>query len=210
MRERPRWWLRPLQGTLAVDSSGWLSAAEQAWCAQLSARLQARYSASRSWMRRCLGDLLALSPEAVPLHSPPGEPPVLLGGGHLSLSHSGDRLLLAWSPGPIGVDLEAAQRPLPAAALAARFFPPEEWQRLQRLPAPQQRAAVLESWVRKEAAIKWQRGSLAQDLSHWHWDGEADRLMHRQRGWRPASVCVSRDGWLCAAVGDGVEQLLWG
>jgi phosphopantetheinyl transferase len=198
--------LRPLQ----AEASCCLSALEQGWCAQLSPRLQTRYSASRSWMRRCLAELLNMPPQAVPLHSPPGEAPALLSGGYVSLSHSGEALLIGWSPGPIGVDLEPLRRPLPAAALAARFFPPQEWQRLQHLPEQAQRSAVLESWVRKEAAIKWQRSSLARDLSQWHWDDEADALTHLQQGWSPSSICTSRDGWLCAAAGEGVDQLLWG
>jgi len=119
-------------------------------------------------------------------------------------------VLLAWSPEPIGVDLEWADRPVPALALARRFFPAEEARRLEALPPQLRNRALLESWVRKEAAIKWQRSALARDLRHWCWDAERHELRHLQQGWRPGSCCRSREGWLCAAVGSRLEQAIWG
>jgi phosphopantetheinyl transferase len=127
----------------------------------------------------------------------------------VSLSHSRDQLLLAWSPWRIGVDLEWQQRRIAAELLARRFFPPQEWQQLQSQSPPEREALVLESWVRKEAAIKWQRSSLATDLRHWHWCVEQQRLEHLLEGWQPPSVCVRRNGWLCAVVGQAAEQAIW-
>jgi phosphopantetheinyl transferase len=127
----------------------------------------------------------------------------------VSLSHSRDQLLLAWSPWPIGVDLEWQQRRIAAALLARRFFPPQEWQQLQRQSQAEREALVLESWVRKEAAIKWQRSSLATDLRHWHWCAERQRLEHLLEGWQPPCVCERRNGWLCGVVGQAAEQAIW-
>jgi phosphopantetheinyl transferase len=128
----------------------------------------------------------------------------------VSLSHSRAWVLLAWSPAPIGVDLEWAERPLRAEALVRRHFAPEEAERLQALPAGHRRLATLESWVRKEAAIKWQGSSLARDLRHWVWDAERRELIHRSIGCHPPCLLRRWDGWLCAAVGEGVEQGIWG
>ena len=202
-------WLQPL----ALDEAGpWaISAVEQAWSAVLPPAVQQRYRASRHHLRCRLAELLQLRPEAVPLHSPPGQAPTLEQGfGSVSLSHSRDQLLLAWSPGAIGVDLEWQQRRIQAELLARRFFPPQEWLQLQRLPPPRRAAQVLESWVRKEAAIKWQRSSLATDLRHWQWCAEHQRLEHLLEGWQPRSVCERRNGWLCAVVGEAAEQAIWG
>lgn len=99
---------------------------------------------------------------------------------------------------------------MPAAALARRFFPPEEALRLQALPSDHQPRALLESWVRKEAAIKWQGSALARDLRHWCWDGQRGELRHLQQGWRPGSLCLLRQGWLCGAVGAHLDQVIWG
>jgi len=202
----PRLWLLPLR----AEDSWTLSEAERAWSAALPPAVQHRYRTSRHLLRCRLAACLELPPEAVPLHSPPGEAPGLAEGyGAVSLSHSRDQLLLAWSPWPIGVDLEWAQRPIAAELLARRFFPPREWQQLQRQDPPERPGLVLESWVRKEAAIKWQRSSLATDLRHWHWCSEQQRLEHLLEGWKPPSVCVRRNGWLCAVVGQAAEQAIW-
>ena len=134
----PHYWLRPLAA--AAEVAAVLTPPERIWCAQLPPALRDRYSTSRRLLRHHLAALLGLRGELVPLHSPPAAPPRLAGGlGHVSLSHSGGQLLLAWSPAPIGVDLEWSLRPLQAAGLARRFFPPEEAERLLALPADDQR-----------------------------------------------------------------------
>ena len=195
---------------LTAEDSWSLSEAERAWSAALPPAVQHRYRTSRHLLRAHLATCLGLPAEAVPLHSPPGEAPCLAEGyGAVSLSHSRDQLLLAWSPWPIGVDLEWQQRRIAAELLARRFFPPQEWQQLQSQAPPEREALVLESWVRKEAAIKWQRSSLATDLRHWHWCVERQRLEHLLEGWQPPSVCVRRNGWLCGVVGQAAEQAIW-
>ena len=209
LQERSRYWLLALDA--GADSATVLSPQEQVWADQLPSPLQLRYTASRSLLRQRVAPLLGLAPQQLPLHSPPGQAPRLATGcGHVSLSHSGGQLLIAWSPAPIGVDLELAQRPVPAVALARRFYPPLEASRLLALPAAAQPRALLESWVRKEAAIKWQGSSLAADLRHWLWDGEREQLRHLRKGWAPPSLCEERQGWLCGAVGEAAANGIWG
>lgn len=206
--DHPRYWLRPLPAAAGPDR--WLSPLEQAWCRQLPCASRHRYGASRSLMRQLLAPLLGLPAQRVPLHSPPGQAPRLEPGcGHLSLSHSADQVLLGWSPLPIGVDLEWSGRPLAGSALARRFFPEPEVVWLLSLEPEDQRRALLESWVCKEAAVKWQGSSLARDLRHWSWDATQRRLLHLQRGLQPPVVCGERNGWLWAAVGDGVAHGIW-
>lgn len=203
----PHVWLSPLP---PLDPAQ-LSPEEQQWCAALPPARRRSYGASRQQLRMRLAAVLQQPPLQVPLHSPPGEAPRLAAGhGFVSLSHSGAQLLLAWSPEPIGVDLEWWKRPLQAEPLARRFFPAEEWQQLRSLQPQEQAEAVLESWVRKEAAIKWCSSGLAEDLRHWFWDRQNNVLVHRARGWRPASVCRLDHGWLCAAVGEAVDRGIWG
>ena len=199
----------PLPAAAAVLP--WLSARERAWAEALPPALQPRYIASRGALRQRLGALFNRPPAQVPLLSPPGARPLLEEHlGWVSLSHSGPQLLLAWSPAPIGVDLEWGERPLPVASLARRVLPEAEALQLLQLPEALQRRALLESWVRKEAAIKWQGSSLARDLRHWCWNREVAELTHLRQGWRPGCLLRECRGWLCAAVGEAAEGGIWG
>jgi phosphopantetheinyl transferase len=123
----------------------------------------------------------------------------------LGLSHSGTALLIAWSPAPIGVDLECADRRLQARALMTRFFPGLECQQLAGLAQNRLHEAVLRSWVLKEAAIKWRCRSLAQELSSWRFDHHGGELCHGQEGLRPPWRAGLVGRWRWAAVGAGVE-----
>ena len=195
-----------------------LSAQELAWGRRLAPALQERYWRSRAALRLLLARRFGCEPAAVALHSPPGQAPRLLEGrGWVSLSHSGPMLLAAWSPWPVGVDLEPAGRPLAASALARRFFPPAEWHQLQGLPPERLRRAVLASWLLKEAAIKWGRRSLARDLAHWRFDHGQGLLQHGRDGlalpWclgeqqapaGPGGSEASR--WRWALVGQGAAR----
>ncbi|MFO8236673.1 MAG: 4'-phosphopantetheinyl transferase superfamily protein [Prochlorococcaceae cyanobacterium] len=165
-----------------------------------------RYWQSRSALRQWLAVVLGCGPGEVPLHSPPGCPPRLLGGaGWVSLSHSGAVLLLGFSAAPIGVDLERADRPV-APALMRRCFPPEEVAQLQAFAPEPQRAAMLTSWVLKEAAIKWRRRTLARELSRWQLDHASGQLLHREEGVQPDCSTGVAVGWRWAGVGAGIRS----
>ena len=109
----------------------------------------------------------------------------------------------------ISARVMSSRRLVAASALARRFFPEPEVVWLLSLEPEDQRRALLESWVCKEAAVKWQGSSLARDLRHWSWDATQRRLLHLQRGLQPPVVCGERNGWLWAAVGDGVAHGIW-
>ncbi|MCP9927246.1 4'-phosphopantetheinyl transferase superfamily protein [Cyanobium sp. CH-040] len=199
----PRLWLGPLQGACA-DA---LSAAELAWGRGLTPGRRRRYWQSRAALRHWLAGVLDCGAATVPLHSPPGCPPRLLGGaGCVSLSHSGGALLLGFSADPIGVDLEPADRPVAAAALMRRWFPPEEVAQLCHLDPEPLRSAVLASWVLKEAAIKWRQRSLAAELALWRLDHASGQLVHGRDGVQPEARSGTTGGWRWAVVGPGARQ----
>jgi len=203
-RPEPRLWL----GRLADADLTCLSAQERAWGADLAGAQAHRYRSSRAALRQVLSPALGLDPKRIPLHSPPGQPPRLAAGlGWISLSHSGDGVLIGYSGEPIGVDLEPSARPLDAAALMRRFYPPAEQEQLRRCPTDGLRQAVLTSWVLKEAAIKWRRRSLAIELVQWCYDHGSGRLLHLAEGLQPACSTGVRDGWRWAAVGAGCETV---
>lgn len=190
-------------------SSCCLSAEEIAWSEPLEPPIRWRYRRSRTLLRQRLAGLLATGAAAVPLHSPPGRAPRLLAGyGWVSLSHSGAGLLLAWSPWPIGIDLEPHGRQLEADLLQRRYFPPSEQHQLRELDGEARRQAVLRSWVLKEAAIKWRRRQLATELRHWRLDHASGTLSHTAEGLQPECVAAVSGAWLWAAVGRGVAGLI--
>lgn len=196
----PLLWVVPLVGTgLAC-----LSAEELVWGEGLPAAQRRRYWHSRAALRGVLAPVLGCSPTAVPLCSPPGRPPRLLEGlGWISLSHSGEGLMIGFSNEPIGVDLELVSRPLDAAALMGRFYPIGEQGQLEGLSGEALRLAVLTSWVLKEAAIKWRRSSLAGELRSWSYDHSSGQLRHLGDGLQPECCTAMAAGWRWAAVGPG-------
>jgi phosphopantetheinyl transferase len=203
-------WLGQLDPGRPLPQAAEISAEEWSWSQDLAPARRRDYCSSRACLRAWLADLWACAPLAVPLLSPPGEPPRLSGDrAFISLSHSGDGLLLGLSAEPIGVDLEIAARPLAADALMRRFFPPAEVRQLQCLEEAPRRQAVLTSWLLKEAAIKWRRSSLAAELAEWQLDHGTGQLRQLRLGLEPEG----RSGWLgpwgWAAVGAGVVRAQW-
>ncbi|MEA5421987.1 4'-phosphopantetheinyl transferase family protein [Synechococcus sp. CCY9202] len=188
-----------------------LSHQERSWCASLAEPRRSCYAASRALLRAQLAEPLRCDPAAVPLHSPPGEAPRLEAGhGWTGISNSGAALLTAWSPRPIGVDIESLTRRLAAVPLIQRHFPAAERRQLLDGPWSQDpvslQQAVLTSWVHKEAAIKWRRSSLAAELHNWCFDHARCELRQLVDGATPPSCSGQRGEWLWAAVGEGVTR----
>ncbi len=115
-----------------------------------------RYVAFRGALREVLGRYLDAPPAALIFATGPHGKPHLPGGGlEFNLAHSGDAGLLAVSErGPVGVDLETAERTPDHGRLAARVLSARERATFDALPADQRRAAFLRVWTRKEAYLK--------------------------------------------------------
>ena len=184
---------------------------ERCWAAGLPAIRAHQFLTSRGWMRSCLATLSGTSPLQVPLDAPPAAPPRLTAEwGYVSLSHCADAFLLGWSQQPIGVDLERADRRLPAAAaLMRRYFTEAEQSELEVLQGDQLRRQVLDRWLVKEAAIKWQQGSLAQDLSCWEVSATLCGALHRGLNVQVAAQLRSEAEWRLAVV-VAEKQILQG
>lgn len=160
-------------------------------------------------MRSCLSDLWGVPAQAIPLHAPPGKPPALHSGwGFVSLSHSKGSALMAWSSAPVGVDLERLDRPFASDALMNRYYASSEQRRLRSLPKHAFHQAVLEHWLIKEAAIKWQQGSLAQDLTHWVVAADGLSASHQDRAVQVAAHCRQLGPWGMAIVSACEQNLI--
>ena len=111
---------------------------------------------------------------------------------------------MVWASQPVGVDEERLDRRFAAGALARRFFAPEDCRPLKPLQGESLRGAVLRQWVAKEAAIKWQRGSLAKDLGQWSCSADDLMARHARGCWEVPVRRIELRPWLVAvAGGDG-------
>ncbi len=82
-----------------------------------------------------------------------------------SVSHSGTKILLAFSPGhPIGVDIEQVRRSPDLEDLARRYFSAAESGLFLSLPEADRPEAFTSCWVRKEAFLKAQGQGLSFGL----------------------------------------------
>ena len=182
---------------------------ERAWACNLGQTRQRRFLGSRAWMRSCLSDWWGVPALEIPLYAPPGMPPSLESGwGFVSLSHSLGSALMAWSSAPVGVDLERLDRPFASDALMSRYYASSEQRRLRALPQQALHRAVLEYWLIKEASIKWQQGSLAQDLSHWVVAVDGLSASHKARGLNVSTHFRQLGPWGMAIVSACEQNLI--
>jgi 4'-phosphopantetheinyl transferase len=129
------------------------------------AKDRALYTAAHAGLRRALARELAARPEELAFATEAGGRPRLLGGADLcfSLSHSGDRALVALARTPrLGVDVEVFRPGVDRARLAARNFTPAEQAELRALDGQHLEHAFYRIWTRKEAYVK----ALGRGLYH--------------------------------------------
>ncbi len=138
------------------------------WSKNLSEARSFQYRHSRGYVRKILSGIINIPPLEIPLNAPPGYPPSLAKGfGYLSISHCQDNLLIGWCKENIGVDIERTDRSINARSILNRFYSKTEKEFLMNFDDKDLKDYILQYWVRKEAAIKWQKGSIFYDLPRW-------------------------------------------
>jgi 4'-phosphopantetheinyl transferase len=96
---------------------------------------------------------------------------------HFNLSHSHGVVACAVTrDGPVGVDVELAERRLEFLALAGRYFAPAEVEYLGRLGAGELPAAFFAVWTLKEAFVKAIGQGLSFPLDSFAFELAGDRL----------------------------------
>jgi len=143
--------------------------------------------------------MTGLDPLQIPLKADPGQPPLLEEGwGHVSISHCCDALLIGWSTGKIGVDIERKDRKLHAHKLSRRFFSQYENSKIENLTSSQATEEVLRRWVVKEAAIKWQNGKISNNLSQWVSEHNSSFAYHKKLGYKVKVYKKNYEKWTYA------------
>ncbi len=169
-------WLFPIDSPLKK-----ISPDEEKIASLLPPRRAYQYRIVRGYARFALSKFLKIDALEIPLDALPGKAPKLGNNlGYISFSHCKDAVLIGWSAAKIGIDLERSDRKLASSQLANRFFTKEELQLLQQLTASKLNSKVLENWVLKEAVIKWQRGQISKDFTHWEINQESHIASHKK------------------------------
>ncbi|KGG32602.1 MULTISPECIES: 4'-phosphopantetheinyl transferase family protein [Prochlorococcus] len=168
-------WIFPMDSPLKE-----ISISEEKIANSLHPRRAKEYKHARSYVRFALSQFFKLNPLEIPLKASIGKAPLLGNNlGHVSFSHCNDALLIGWSPTKLGVDIERSDRALSAEGISERFFHKYDQNNLKSLNNEDFRKKVLEQWVIKEAAIKWQRGTLSKDLKNWHIKNKSNVAIHQ-------------------------------
>ena len=166
------------------------------WKKKLSTNRAIQYEHSRGHVREALSHILELPALEIPLKSPPGLPPELPAEmGNVSFSHCKDVLLIGWSFQNIGVDIERSDRIFEAKKILNGFFSNNEKQALKDLKDKELNSEVLKFWVRKEAAIKWQKGSIFNDLPKWNFKSSTNKLENYVEGYNLNSYFINYHEW---------------
>ncbi|MGH8791907.1 MAG: 4'-phosphopantetheinyl transferase family protein [Stackebrandtia sp.] len=177
------WWARPSEIDAALRREAPLSADERDRMSRFrQAADRDRFLSAWSLTRAVVGDLLDLPAARLTFtrecahcgHPSHGKPRVDGDPLHFSLSHAGDRVLLAVSTvGPVGADVEPTDRDLDD--IAQNMLHPDE--------PPALGADLPRIWVRKEAVVKATGHGLAVETNTFRVSGAAEPA--RLLAWPP-------------------------
>jgi len=180
-----------------------ISSEEKKWVQKLAPSRGLIYHFSRGCLRHVMSSVTSLGPLEIPLKADPGSPPLLAEGwGHISMSHCSDALLIGWSSGKIGVDIERKDRQFQAHKLSKRFFTQYENWEIKNLTAIQAEEIILKRWVVKEAAIKWQNGKIANNINQWCWKNQSEFAYNKELGHKVKVYQRIHDKWTFAIALD--------
>jgi 4'-phosphopantetheinyl transferase len=145
-----------------------------------------RFTSGRGLLRMLLGGYLDAIPGDLRFTYGPQGKPALDGGGDLrfNVSHADDCIVFAVGRVDVGVDIEAIDRDVAIADIAARHFSAAE--RAEVGAAAADRRAFFSVWTRKEAYIKARGLGLSLDLSAFD-----------------AAASCGEDGWTPIRGADG-------
>mgnify|MGYP001276071124 CR=1 FL=1 len=180
-----------------------ISPLEEDFASKLSSTRSIQYRTSRAYSREVLSLIHSTKAIDIPLYSPPSKPPILARGlGYFSISHCKDALLLGWSKYPIGVDIERIDRKIYVEKLYKRFFSKEEVFSLENNSYKDIGEKLLDLWVVKESAIKWQRGNISSDLKLWRFDPKSSIVTHEKLGLKVRTYKTNLIKWKIAISYD--------
>ncbi len=132
---------------------------------------------TRYYIRDALSYLFNLEPLKIKINAEPGKPPKLPKGfGYISISHCKDAFIIVWHQEKIGIDIERSDRNFNYKNLAKKYFCKENVKNYNL-----NRYAILQKWSAVEAAIKYDRGKLSEDINEWKLNNNKEQLFHNTK-----------------------------
>lgn len=108
---------------------------------------------------------------------------------HFNLSHSGNRVVIAWGDSPVGADVQQMHMDAGKEELAKRFFTREEQNYILEQPA-QTEARFYRVWTGKESYLKYLGTGLKRSLDTFSiFSPEISRMLKTR--YLPDGYCVS-------------------
>jgi 4'-phosphopantetheinyl transferase len=111
-------------------------------------------ASDRGFLREVLGRYVDAARVETLRRTPLGKPYLCGSPIHFSVSHAGDRQVIAVAREPVGADLEAMLPLSDLPAVAALSLNAVEARRLAELPEPARTRFFYRCWTRKEASLK--------------------------------------------------------
>ncbi len=162
-----------------------------------------QFKKSRGYARKLISEIFKIDPKKVPLKAEPGKVPTLEKGfGYISLSHCIDRVMIGWSRKRIGVDIERKNRLINAEGLSKRFFNESDKKFLNNFLDENFKFEVLKTWVIKESLIKWQRGTLSNDLKKWNINSKLKNAKHPNFNEAIDFFCETNQEWIISIASN--------
>jgi 4'-phosphopantetheinyl transferase len=143
-----------------AELSRYLDAAELHRASQFRAlQDRQRFVVSRGILRSLLGDYTGVAPDRVAIRILPGGKPALRKDAdsaplRFNLSHCNDMIVLAFSSGEVGIDIQREEGFEDMPRVVENFFSAEEAIAFERLAGQERSRFFFRTWVRKEAYMK--------------------------------------------------------
>ena len=120
---------------------------------------------------------------------------------HFNVSHSGEKLLIAISNTPVGIDIEQIRPRNSLASLVTQCFAPSEQNYWFDLPENEKNHAFYDFWTRKEAVVKGVGRGIALGLNRCEIDvNQPNNFLNLpiSENWHTQSLKISPN--YCAAI----------
>jgi 4'-phosphopantetheinyl transferase len=198
--------------TAAAQQQHLLAHDEQARAARLGVGRARAFIGTRATLRILLARYTSEPPGGIRFsYGPLGKPAFEPGGVHFSISHAGDRALLAFSrSSAVGVDLERVRTHRRFDALTARFFSADNARTIAQAAPSALPRVFAEAWAQREAYVKAVGGGLYATADTLAFTPGRIPLQHIRSGgdmWSVASVDAGPD-YEGKLVAEGTPQQL--